>query len=225
MNLLDQSVGWLARNIPGSTQIFREYQMDFCCGGQHALRDVIAQKNLPPEPILAQLHALQSHPDKDAQDWTRVPRAALIEHILTRYHDRHRQQLPELIRLARRVEQVHGEREECPRGLAKHLTLMHDELEHHMHKEEQILFPLLERGVNGLPIAAPISVMRFEHDQHGEALAVLNDLTNDITLPKGACNTWRALYGGLAQLRDDLMQHIHLENNILFADAQDILTA
>ena len=79
--------------------------------------------------------------------------------------------------------------------------------------------------LNRIAIAAPISVMRFEHDQHGEALAVLNDLTNDITLPKGACNTWRALYGGLAQLRDDLMQHIHLENNILFADAQDILTA
>jgi len=59
-------------------------------------------------------------------------------------------------------------------------------------------------------------VMRNEHDQHGEALQRLEALTNDITLPRGACNTWRALYVGLAALREDLMEHIHLENNILF---------
>jgi regulator of cell morphogenesis and NO signaling len=58
--------------------------------------------------------------------------------------------------------------------------------------------------------------MRFEHDQHAEALARLAALTDDITAPGNACNTWRALYTGLQELRDDLMQHIHLENNVLF---------
>ena len=225
MELLDQSVGWLARNIPGSTQVFREHQMDFCCGGQHALRTVIAEKNLHAAPIVAQLQALQSRKDSSEQDWSTAPRVELIRHILDHYHAGHRRQLPELIRLAKRVEQVHGEREACPVGLANHLMWMQEELEQHMLKEEEILFPLLERGVNGLPISGPINVMRHEHDQHGEALAVLNDLTNDITLPQGACNTWRALYAGLTQLHDDLMQHIHLENNILFADAQGSLTA
>jgi regulator of cell morphogenesis and NO signaling len=62
----------------------------------------------------------------------------------------------------------------------------------------------------------PISVMRMEHEQHGEALQRLAMLTHDITLPRDACNTWRALYLGLRTLRDDLMDHIHLENNILF---------
>ena len=61
-------------------------------------------------------------------------------------------------------------------------------------------------------------MMRFEHDQHGEALERLEYLTNDITPPGEACNTWRALYAGLSQLREDLMQHIHLENNILFQE-------
>lgn len=225
MNLLDQSVSWLARNIPGSTQIFREYQMDFCCGGQQALRDVIAQRNLPQESILAQLHALQAQGDGDERDWASASRVELIEHILSRFHERHRQQLPELVRLARRVEMVHGEREECPRGLAQLLANIQDELDHHMCKEEQILFPLLERGVHGAPISGPISVMRHEHEQHIEVLQAVADLTNGITLPKGACNTWRALYAGLAQLRDDLNQHIHLENDILFAGAQDIMTA
>ena len=41
-------------------------------------------------------------------------------------------------------------------------------------------------------------------------------LTGDATPPAGACNTWRALYAGIAQLSDDLINHIHLENNVLF---------
>ncbi len=87
-----------------------------------------------------------------------------------------------------------------------------------MQKEEQILFPMLKAGHNNM-VQGPISMMRFEHEQHGEGLEELARLTNDITPPTGACVTWRALYTGLTQLREDLMQHIHLENNILFANA------
>ena len=65
--------------------------------------------------------------------------------------------------------------------------------------------------------------MRHEHDQHGVALARLEALTDDITTPKDACNTWRALYAGLTKLREDLMQHIHLENNVLFVNAGHVV--
>ena len=218
MNLLDQSVGWLARNIPGSTQIFHEFDLDFCCGGQQSLRDAINQKALNADVVVQRLTALQNAPDTD-QDWSGVPTEQLIDHILQRYHERHRQQLPELIRLALRVEQVHGEREECPQGLSDHLNNMMQALESHMLKEENILFPMLRQGIRGAGVGGPVSVMRMEHDEHGDGLARLAEITNNITLPKGACNTWRALYSGLEQLRTDLMQHIHLENNILFIDA------
>lgn len=217
MNLLDQTVGWLARNIPGSTRVFHEFQLDFCCGGNQPLRAALLARGQDPAPVLAALNALQDSADPGI-DWPKRPRSELIAHILTRYHARHRDQLQELIRLASRVEHVHGDRAECPVGLAAHLNDMLQELESHMMKEEQILFPMLERGFSVLQVAAPISVMRFEHDQHGEALQKLYQLTNNITLPKGACNTWRALYAGLNQFKEDLMQHIHLENNILFAD-------
>lgn len=220
MNLLNQSVGWLARNIPGSTEIFRQYQLDFCCGGNQILRDVLEQKQLDADPIIARLESLQSQ-GTDERDWSLAPRTALIHHILTRFHDRHRQQLPEVIMMARKVEQVHRDHGDCPHGLAAHLEFMAHELEAHMRKEEMILFPMLQTHATVRQVQAPISVMRHEHDQHGEALHHLADLTNDYKPPRGACNTWRALYNNLEQLSDDLMQHIHLENNILFADAGD----
>ena len=213
MTILDQSLGQLARSIPGATALFHKYQLDFCCGGKHSLREAAAARAMDAESLAAELQALA--PASESRDWSTLSDVELIEHILTRYHDVHRQQLPELIRLAQRVELVHGGHTECPAGLAAHLEAMHQELEHHMRKEEQILFPMISRDMKGMALQ-PIAMMRHEHDDHGESLAKISRLTRGINLPKGACNTWRALYLGLAVLQTDLMDHIHLENNILF---------
>lgn len=150
------------------------------------------------------------------RDWTQASSADLVEHILARYHAAHRALLPELIRLARKVEQVHGEHADCPRGLADHLAATAQALESHMRKEEDVLFPLIASG-RGAQAAAPIHVMRMEHEEHGAALRRMADLTRDITPPAGACATWRALYAGLRTLREDLLAHIDIENNKLFA--------
>lgn len=215
--LLEKSLGQLACDIPGATRIFHSFNLDFCCGGQKTLREAALGKHLDPTLIAEALGKLQDSGGA-TDDWREVPQAELIAHILARYHQRHRQQLPELIRLARRVEQVHGARSSCPNGLADHLQAMQQELEGHMLKEEQVLFPMLQQGM-GQHAAPPVRVLRLEHDQHGEALETLLALTNNINPPDDACNTWRALYRGLAEFRDDLMQHIHLENNVLFIKA------
>ena len=154
------------------------------------------------------------HSHTDESDGSCSP-AQLIAHIVARYHRRHREQLPELVHLARRVEQVHAARPDCPAGLAEHLATMQQELESHMMKEEQVLFPMLSRGMVA-HAQGPASVMRFEHEQHREAIARLDALTNGARAPEGACNTWRRLYAGLTEFRDDLVAHIDLENEILF---------
>ena len=153
--------------------------------------------------------------DDFSTGWRHGPPVALIEHILARYHDRHREQLAELVRLARTVERVHGDRPDCPMGLADHLAAMQQELESHMQKEEQVLFPLLARGFPPM-VQGPIAVMRMEHEQHGESLRELDALTRGNALPDDACGTWRALHAGIAEFREDLMQHIALENEVLF---------
>src|SRR5690606_23507190 len=107
MDLIDRPLGQLARTIPGATRVFHEYNLDFCCRGKQSLRQAAEQKALDPAAIEGRLLALGSG-DGDSRDWTRSSPAELIDHILVRYHDRHREQLPELIRLASKVEQVHG---------------------------------------------------------------------------------------------------------------------
>ena len=216
MDFMDLSLGQLARRIPGATRVFDAHHFDFCCGGNQSLRSAAAAAGVNAETVVEELHVLEGRAaTDDERDWGLATPSELVDHILARYHAVHREQLPELIRLARRVEQVHGDRPDCPLGLADHLTVMAQELESHMRKEEDVLFPMIVRG-HGAMAGTPISVMRMEHDDHGIALRRLEELTDGITPPRAACTTWRALYAGLRTFRQDLMAHIHTENNILF---------
>lgn len=206
-----QSLGTIAVQLPGATAVFRRLKLDFCCGGQVSLATAAQAKGLATEALLAELGSLQR---SDAPLLNSDP-AALIDHILTRYHAVHRQQLPELGRMARRVEAVHREHPDVPAGLADVLEAIEQDLLTHMQKEEAVLFPMLKAG--GSPfVGQPINMMRAEHVHHGSMLERLAELSNNATPPQGACNTWRALYAGIAQLHDDLINHIHTENNILF---------
>lgn len=203
-----RSLGTLATEIPGATAVFRKYKLDFCCGGAVTLAEAAAAKGLDAENIAAELTAL-------APTASDVPSeiAPLIAHIVARYHEVHRRELPELVRLAKRVEAVHGERPECPKGLATLLQNVALELNSHMQKEEMVLFPMMEDG--GHPaIRHPIGAMRAEHDDVGVDLKKIESYLGK--LPADACNTWRALDAGVAKFCDDLMNHIHLENNVLF---------
>ena len=206
-----QSIGQLAAELPGATAVFRRLNLDFCCGGHLTLAEAAQAKGLSLEGVLAELQALQR---PDAAPAAAEP-GALIDHIIGRYHDVHRAQFPELIRMAHRVETVHRGRPGVPAGLGDFLEALQQELTTHMHKEEAVLFPMLKAGGNPF-VVHPIAMMRAEHVDHAAALDHLDALTNNANSPAGACNTWRALYTGVAQLREDLVHHMHLENNVLF---------
>ena len=141
--------------------------------------------------------------------------AALTSYIETRYHRTHREQLPDLAALALKVERVHADHPKTPKGMGALLQHLIGVLEVHMKKEELILFPAIRPGgMQGLDV--PIAVMRADHDHHQAEVAQIRVLTNDLTLPEGACRSWTALYDGLTGFLADLDTHIRLENEVLF---------
>ncbi|MDK3073629.1 hemerythrin domain-containing protein [Sedimentitalea sp. JM2-8] len=140
---------------------------------------------------------------------------ALIDHILSRYHQTHRSELPGLIELAERVGTVHAGDPQSPKGLAEALTALGREMEEHMAKEEMILFPAMRAG--GRPgIEHPLAVMRADHDDHAEGIEQIREMTDNLTPPDHACGSWRALYAGTDKFLDDLTAHVALENDVLF---------
>lgn len=206
----DRTLADIASGLPGATAVFRGHRLDFCCGGQATLADAAERRGVPVAEIAAQLAALQ--PAAGAE----VPATPgeLIRHIVQRYHETHRRELPELIRLAARVEAVHRGHPGVPAGLTEALKALWRELDLHMQKEERVLFPMIAAGAPG--VSQPVAVMRGEHDGHGERLREVEQLARGCEVPDGACPTWRALYAGVRKLVDDVMEHIHLENNRLF---------
>jgi regulator of cell morphogenesis and NO signaling len=210
-SLGNRSIGEIAASLPGATAVFRRFKLDFCCGGDALLADAVLKRGLDialVEQALAALDPGQSAPAPEAT-------GALIDHILSRYHETHRRELPELLRLARKVEAVHAGHPEAPRGLADTLAAVQAELGEHMQNEETELFPLM-RQQRAAGAELPITQMRHDHELHGELLRRLEAITHGFVLPEGACRSWTALYVGTGKLVDDVMEHIHLENNVLF---------
>jgi regulator of cell morphogenesis and NO signaling len=208
----DRTLADIASTLPGATTVFRRRKLDFCCGGRVKLADAAQAKGIALPELDAELIAVAQSAEPVA-----LPEASgdLITLIETRYHQVHRREFPELIKLARRVEAVHAGHPHAPHGAADLLTQMAGELEVHMKKEELILFPMMRRGGNPM-IAQPIASMLADHDDHGVLLHRLEEIMYDFDVPEEACPTWRALIVGAEKLRDDLMEHIHIENNVLF---------
>ena len=210
--LRHRKVGEIAATLAGATEVFRRFGIDFCCHGDVALDEAAEARGADVDALQEALLAL----DENKPAWT-LPEgtAELIDHILMRYHDAHRRQMPELIMLSRKVEQVHAGKPGVPAGLADLLQKALGELAVHMQKEELMLFPAMRRQGSGA-FDAPIGQLRHEHRDQGELLERMAELTGNFTVPEGGCATWRALYSGVEQFVNDLVDHIHIENNILF---------
>ena len=215
----DSIVGQLAAEHPLATRVFHRHGIDFCCDGGRKLQEACAAQGVDTGMVLEEIRKELSNTTIPEERWGQAPLEDLVQHILVAYHGPLKEELPRLESMARKVLEVHGDKD--PETLSEVVEVyagLKAELSQHMVKEEQILFPMIEQG-QGAMAGGPVSVMKDEHDSAGAALRRLRDLTKDYQVPPGACNTWRALWHGLAALEESLHQHIHLENNILFPRA------
>lgn len=209
--ILSQPVGNVAADLPGATSVFRRFGLDFCCQGHVLLGDAIARRGLEADEVIGALHALDPHAK------TKAPRetAALIHYIQTRYHDQHRRQITELVTLSQKVEITHVNHPQVPAGLALTLQQFQTDLEALMQEQEAVHFPALQQK-SPEQLALTLRVMRHDHNEYAFFLDQVIRITDNCTLPADACRSWQALYAGVEQFKEDLMEHIHLENNILF---------
>jgi regulator of cell morphogenesis and NO signaling len=225
--ILETTVGEIAARSMGAVRVFESLGIDYCCGGKRTAAEVCREKGISPEQLEAALRNAGLD-NGNSKDWTKAPLRELTNHIVATHHEFLKLELPRIAERMRKVVAVHGSKDaETLRHLAVTFAGLNDELTMHLHKEEMILFPAIERyesALNqGLPlppapfgsIANPIAAMEHEHESAGAALQRIRQLTNDFELPPWACNTVRALWKGLEELETDTHQHIGLENNVL----------
>jgi regulator of cell morphogenesis and NO signaling len=217
MKNIEQKLGDLVTTHPVAAKVLQRYRLDYCCGGKQSLAEACKAESIDPEAVLRDIET-ESTNAPDSTRWDQRPLHELVQHILDRYHAPLRLELPRLIELAEKVERVHAGKPDLPTGLADLLSRISEDIENHLAKEEQILFPLIVAG-RGPTAHMPVQVMIQEHDDHGQDLRRIRELTHDMAVPPHGCATWKELYRSLLAFEVELMDHIHLENNILFPRA------
>ena len=224
------TVGELAREFPASARVFQHYGIDFCCGGGKTLAEASQGKGISLDSLLEELEKAERFPKREStRDWNAATASTLIDHILDKHHAYLHSELPRLAGMLAKVIDAHGERHpDLLRPLSPVFAGLKKELEEHMWKEENVLFPLIRQmeqaearvgATPRMPVNGPIQMMEIEHESAGHALRQLRQISSDYQPPEDACNTYRALLEGLKTMESDLHEHIHLENNILFPKA------
>lgn len=227
----EQTVAEIVLRYPRLRARLEQLGIDYCCGGRKPLADAVEDAGLDLKTSLLKLEQslLQKQVATPETDWTAVPLTVLADHILDTHHVFTKTQLARVDTLLAKVQNAHRNRHGAMLdSLRSAFDPLRAELEAHLMKEEQILFPAI-KGIDGFlsgrndrpvvhcgSVAHPIHQMEHEHDGAGAILVNMRWITDNYRLPDDACETFKALYEGLGALEADLHEHIHLENNILF---------
>lgn len=230
---LTDSVGAWVTEYPATSRVFEQHRIDYCCDGGRPLIEACAKGAVDVQTVLGELNDVISKAAlEDAADGnvSSMSLTELCDSIVATHHEYLKRELPRLTQLVDKVVRVHGGHHEWLHRLGTSFQQLRDELNPHMLKEEQILFPALRtieqsQEVPAFPFGSvdnPIHMMEHEHDVAGQALKAIREASSDFTLPDGGCNTFRAMLDGLRELEGDLHRHIHKENNVLFPRASKL---
>jgi regulator of cell morphogenesis and NO signaling len=218
--LSESSVADVAIQYPRALAIFFKYNIDFCCGGKRSFRETCEKKGLNADMILEEIVHSKSQANSALMRVGSWDSAFLVDFIIQNHHSYVKDVIPQLQELLDKVCSVHGEDHiELPE-IRDDFTDLANELLTHMNKEEKLLFPAIKNRARGelshVMLDGPIHVMEEEHEVAGDLMKSIRQLTKQYTIPRDACPTLQLTYKKLEEFDHDLMQHVHLENNVLF---------
>ncbi|WP_150452224.1 iron-sulfur cluster repair di-iron protein [Arenibacter lacus] len=231
-NLMSKPIGEIVADNYKTAQVFKSHKIDFCCKGNRSVLEVAEKNKLDANLLLKELQSVQQQTHGDQIDFTAWPLDLLADYIEKKHHRYVETQIPILKQYLSKLCRVHGERHPELLEITQHFNTSAGELTKHMKKEELIVFPAIRKMVRAkqtgtaldpIPVGTiknPIQMMMQEHENEGERFRVIEKLSDNYTPPADACNTYRVTFSLLQEFEEDLHQHIHLENNLLFPKAE-----
>lgn len=223
--LKNRTIAEIVSDDISTASIFKKYKLDFCCGGGKTVEYACKQANINVDDIIDDLlnnTSKKEAPNLNFKDWSAE---FLADYIVYVHHTYVRQNLGIISEFADKVANVHGQHEPKTIEIAKLFSQISKEFTSHMAKEEGILFPAIkakEADYNFQLDEKTLSLTEDEHEDVGNMIKKIQELSSNFTPPEWACNTFKALYFKLEEFTNDLYQHIHLENNILFPKVKNL---
>ena len=227
-----QSIREIVAASPSAAAVLERFEINLCRLGDTELARACAELHLSIDQVLEKLAYAESQASgATAPDLENASLTRLIQHIVRTHHQTVRRELPRFAELSQRIARRHGEQAPQYATVAKLIEHLREDLFAHLEKEEQMLFPYMvgleEAAADGSAaphacfrsVLQPISVMIREHDGAEEIMAQLRRLTNGFEPPEWACAKNTVFHQSLSAFAEDLRQHVHLENDLLFPRA------
>lgn len=225
----DTTLGDFVAQYPKTRKVFEKFGLDYCCGGKQDIKTAAKEKDIQlNELILALETAINEAKEKDVEKiWINEPLNDIVHHIVSTHHAFMYKELPYVDQLLDKIVIVHGPKHgDFLNCLNSTYKILKESLEHHLSDEETLLFPYIKeleeernKGVANKyteNFQKIIDILYTEHDEAGAALSSIRELTSNYVLPDDACASFEALYEHLQAIEDDLHEHVHLENTVLF---------
>lgn len=226
----DTTLGKLVASDSRRADIFKQLNLDYCCGGDRTLADACRERDLDPSTVVRMLTAVSQVPAAapPTEDPAAMPANELIDNIIERHHDYLRRTLPRLEKQLATVVHVHGREAPWMHDVQEVFSDLQAEQLEHLEKEEEMLFPMIrtldENERSKEKREALLRELEDEHAAAGAALRQIRELTDGFSPPEWACHTFRTLLEELEELETNTHTHVHKENNILFQQVRERIT-
>ena len=232
-DLLTRSLADIVNTDHRAATVFEKYQLDFCCKGKRSLEQACRESAINAGDVAVELESV-TREKETGEAWPETP-SGLIDYIVETHHSFVKRELPLIMGYLDKVSAKHGGRHPELVKIREEFAAVKEELEMHLQKEELILFPRI-REIEALSatgkqpaidrnyLLAPVLVMEHEHDDAGNGMARIRELSSGYMPPADACTTYRLSFAALDAFERDLHRHVHLENNLLFPKAVALLS-
>jgi regulator of cell morphogenesis and NO signaling len=216
MFTLTSPLAEILRESPNTVGVFHRHGLDYCCGGKTPLNEACLDRGIDPRNVYAELLNVadgEAFGNLHVDLWST---AFLVDFIVSNHHAFVRTALPLAISQMSKVVMKHGERFLDATAILELLMELQTSLMDHLEEEERVLFSAVATSLSPSELRTIIDAHEHEHAEVGLKLQRLRAITSDFTPPDGACTTHRSSYGTMKAFYEDTMQHVFLENAILF---------
>jgi regulator of cell morphogenesis and NO signaling len=234
-DLADSTIAEIVRDDYRTADVFKNYGLNYCCGGLVTLKAACALKNLDCDLILSELNAASRTvllPNNLCFNEWRA--AFLIEYIQNIYHAYLQAFLPMLGNNLAAFANSHKKQYPFLPELEETVHLLRAALTEQMTQEEDSIFPYIRQldsayrdsvSYGGLLVRTlnkPIRHLEKKYEQIEAHLMDIRNLTGYYKIPDNACTSHRVVWSKLQELDNNLVQYIYLKKNILLPKAIDI---
>lgn len=229
MNITEKNnIGDIVANDYRTATVFKNHSIDFCCNGNRSIDEACKSENIDSQQLVNELNEVLNDTSEKAVDFNHWALDLLADYIEKTHHRYCELKINEIKPYLEKITNVHGEQHPELIEINELFKETAGKMSVHMKKEELILFPFIRKmtklkstGETLIApkfgsVVSPIDIMMDDHTEEGERFQRIRTLSQNYTVPEDGCATYKVTFAMLNEFEDDLHQHIHLENNILF---------